>query len=344
MRIVRSAAPVRVCDNGGWTDTWFAERGRVFSIAVRPRVEVTLRLREPGRGRYAVAVENYGDRFEWQVGGAGPGRHPLIEAVLASGGLPADRDGDLAIRCDVPAGASTGTSAAVAVALCGAVARAAGHVLPAHDAAVRAHDLETRRSGRESGVQDHFAAAYGGINLIEIDRYPAARVRRLPIAAATRAGLERRLIFVYLGRAHESSDVHRTVIEGLRDAGPAAPPLESLRRAAGAAAAAVVAGDLDALGRAMRDNTDAQADLHPALVGPDARRVIDIAAACGAAGWKVNGAGGAGGSVTILGADADAARQACVRAILDADTAFRHIPIQLDDDGLSVQDSRDGDG
>ena len=26
-QIINSVAPIRVCDNGGWTDTWFAERG-----------------------------------------------------------------------------------------------------------------------------------------------------------------------------------------------------------------------------------------------------------------------------------------------------------------------------
>jgi len=25
LRIINSTAPIRVCDNGGWTDTWFAE-------------------------------------------------------------------------------------------------------------------------------------------------------------------------------------------------------------------------------------------------------------------------------------------------------------------------------
>ena len=35
-RTVTATAPVRVCDLGGWTDTWFARRGLVVSIAVRP--------------------------------------------------------------------------------------------------------------------------------------------------------------------------------------------------------------------------------------------------------------------------------------------------------------------
>ena len=33
-RIINSVAPMRICDNGGWTDTWFARYGKVFNIAV----------------------------------------------------------------------------------------------------------------------------------------------------------------------------------------------------------------------------------------------------------------------------------------------------------------------
>ena len=34
VRIVNSVAPIRICDNGGWTDTWFAKYGKIFNIAV----------------------------------------------------------------------------------------------------------------------------------------------------------------------------------------------------------------------------------------------------------------------------------------------------------------------
>ncbi len=40
--VINSLAPIRVCDNGGWTDTWFAKHGRVFNIGVYPYVEVQI--------------------------------------------------------------------------------------------------------------------------------------------------------------------------------------------------------------------------------------------------------------------------------------------------------------
>ena len=44
LRIINSVAPIRVCDNGGWTDTWFAEYGKIFNIGVYPYVEVQIEV------------------------------------------------------------------------------------------------------------------------------------------------------------------------------------------------------------------------------------------------------------------------------------------------------------
>ena len=35
-RVINSVAPIRICDNGGWTDTWFAKFGAGCNIAVYP--------------------------------------------------------------------------------------------------------------------------------------------------------------------------------------------------------------------------------------------------------------------------------------------------------------------
>ena len=45
VRLINSIAPIRICDNGGWTDTWFAGYGRIFNIGVYPYVEVQLTAR-----------------------------------------------------------------------------------------------------------------------------------------------------------------------------------------------------------------------------------------------------------------------------------------------------------
>ena len=53
-------------------------------------------------------------------------------------------------------------------------------------------------------------------------------------------------------------------------------------------------------------NTAIQARLHASLVSAEAHAVIDAVRGPDVLGWKVNGAGGAGGSITVLAASADA--------------------------------------
>ena len=89
----------------------------------------------------------------------------------------------------------------------------------------------------------------------------------------------------------------------------------------------------------MTENTDAQSRLHPDLVGPQARAAIEVARANGALGWKVNGAGGEGGSIAILcGPDRRAKRELLV-ALRQLDPLFRIIPTHLTRYGLRVWDT-----
>jgi len=50
-RIVNSVAPIRICDLGGWTDTWFAEHGNVLNISVYPYVQCQMVVR-PAAGDF----------------------------------------------------------------------------------------------------------------------------------------------------------------------------------------------------------------------------------------------------------------------------------------------------
>lgn len=334
--VVNAAAPIRICDNGGWTDTWFAKHGRVFNIAVHPYAEAQVAVRR-GEGRVTLFAENYGDRYVVAAQPSAPWtKHPLLEAAIAYMRVPPDLDLDVTIYSQAPAGASTGTSAAVTVALMGALDALTPGRLSPQDLALAAQRVETELLGQQCGIQDQICAAFGGINDIEMFDYPHARVQSVVVPDGTWWELERRLLLIFLGRTHDSSSVHQQVIRELEHQGPDCPALEDLRRTASRSRDAVVAGDFPALGRAMVDNTEAQSRLHHALVGTEAATVIAIARAHGVLGWKVNGAGGEGGSVTLLCDEHAAKKRALVRAIETEDPLFRSIPIHLSRHGLRV--------
>jgi D-glycero-alpha-D-manno-heptose-7-phosphate kinase len=133
--------------------------------------------------------------------------------------------------------------------------------------------------------------------------------------------------------------VHEKVIAELENAGPECPKLAPLRQTPVMARDAVYAGDFAALGRSMVLNTEAQAELNPALVSDDAQLVIDTARAHGAIGWKVNGAGGDGGSITLLCGDTSSQKREMIRQIEGANPLFQNIPIYLSRFGLRIWDA-----
>lgn len=295
---------MRVLDAGGWTDTWFAGGGRVCNVAVGDGVEVSVRrraLRDPsGTGTVELRVPAFDDRYRFALNEP-PSRHPLLETALSRWASPSC-DFEVTVTSSVPPGSSLGTSASVVVALIAALQALADDISDRATLARAAHEVETVELGLQSGVQDQIAAAYGGSNLITIDAYPEVGVHPLELAQATWDALGRRIVTVYLGSPHRSSAVHEQVIAHLSSTGGEAL-LTALRAAAADAADALVSGNLDSYGYAMIANTEAQAALHPALVNPFARDVIEVAKRHGAAGWKVNGAGGEGGTVTFVGPD-----------------------------------------
>jgi len=63
-------------------------------------------------------------------------------------------------------------------------------------------------------------------------------------------------------------------------------------------------------------------------------RSIDVAEANGALGWKVNGAGGEGGSVTILSGTDRRQRRRMLAAISEANAEYRNIPVSLSREGV----------
>jgi len=338
LRVINSVAPIRICDNGGWTDTWFAEYGKIFNIGVYPYAEVQIEVYpyHDQEERVVIYAENYGERYVRHLKKATWDRHPLLEAAIERMGVPDDIAIQVTIFCAAPAGASTGTSAAVTVALVGALDRLTPGRLTPHEVAYVAHSVETDLLKQQCGIQDQLCAAYGGINYIEMFQYPHASVSQIQVPNPIWWELERRLALIYLGKSHRSSQVHERVIRHLEDAGPTARQLEALRATAEPSRDALYAGDFVALGQAMIQNTEAQRNLHPDLINPDADRVVAIARAHGVLGWKVNGAGGEGGSLTILSGPLSHVKRAMIREIEQESPLFKNIPTYLSRFGLRI--------
>lgn len=338
-RIIHAVAPTRICDVGGWTDTWFSQTGRIFNIAISPLVEVQIRVLPRGEDPEGILIraENYQESYRLTPFTTPPGKHPLIEAAVSEMNLPRGSHLEVNIFSSAPPGASMGTSAAVSVALIGALDALIGGKLPASEVAALAHRLETEKLGLECGVQDQIASALGGINLIEMPAYPKTTTQALTLTSALRWELEQRLLLIYIGKPHQSSEIHQRVIADL-GANPAQDArLVRLRHLADRAAETLQAGDFKGLGQVFRENTEVQRALHPDLVCSNFEEIIQIADDFQAMGCKVNGAGGDGGSVAIL-CSSDMYKKRQMEQALQ-EKGFQSLPVLLASEGLRVWES-----
>jgi D-glycero-alpha-D-manno-heptose-7-phosphate kinase len=336
--IVKAVAPNRILDFGGWTDTWFAKTGCVLNFAVDLYAKVVIVPRD--RPGVSIIAQDYGEAIEI----ADPsqilydGRHDLLKAALNVTQV----DGvDISVYSDVPPGCGTGSSAAVSVALIGALAVLAEMYLTPHEAAKLAHRLETEELGIQSGVQDQVASAAGGIGYHIIDPYPSVSTSHIRLPDSIGYELESRLLLVYTGQSHLSGEVHNKVI-GDYEAGVdrTVKAMDTLRNTPIWAKSALMRGDFVELGEVMNTNTLAQKRLHSEITTDGSERLEEAAKGAGAIGFKINGAGG-GGSVTVLcGADNARPVESAVRG-----AGFRVLNCHLEPNGLRTWvTSRDGRG
>lgn len=270
-------APVRVCDIGGWTDTWFSRQGAVFNVPVYPGVGV--RLVPDWRGGKDLWV--WLDRLRKLYRFGDDGGDVIVDAVLrrcqAVSGL-------LIVTSAVPPGTGLGSSAAVIVALL----RLLDESLGSDQLWLTAWEIESGLCNRQTGVQDHIAAAYERPTVSAI-RYEAG----VPHAEVTSVDLAGVPMLTFFARAPHEPLIHDQVIS--RSKMPEAiKAMSGLRALADVAAEAARSGDVETLGAVANLNTQLQYELHPALIPP---WVCVIREVPGVLGVKVNGSGG---SITVL--------------------------------------------
>jgi D-glycero-alpha-D-manno-heptose-7-phosphate kinase len=329
MPTIRARTPVRFGDLGGWTDIRIVERGHVLNLAATLYTCVAV---EAG-GTSGIRLSSQDTEEEVHAPTLADldydGTLDLLKAALCRSGI--QDSVRITVRSDAPPASGLGSSAAVGVAAVAALAALAGRPLLPYQTAREAQALEVEELRLECGVQDQLAAAYGGINAMEV-RYPEASVFPVPVAPETLLELEDRLLLVYTGRSRFSSAMHEKVIAAFRSGLPdTVAAFDTLAACALAGTEALLRGDLDAFAEAINANWAAQKRLHPDITNSDVETLAERAGEAGAQAFKLNGAGG-GGTATLL------CRWGGVTAVRNVVQALgmRVLPARIDTTGLQV--------
>ena len=172
MDFVVIRTPFRISFAGGGTDLpSFYERdyGAVVSTTIDKYVYVMVNqcrpllshgIDDPGRYRIRLSyssTENVQSIDELQ--------HPIVRETLRF--LDLDIPLDIATMADVPAGNGLGSSGSFSVALLHALHLIKGENPHPEQLAAEAAHIEIDVLGRPVGKQDHYAAAFGGLNVIQ---------------------------------------------------------------------------------------------------------------------------------------------------------------------------------
>lgn len=303
---IRSRAPVRIDLAGGWTDVSpFADRegGAVVNIAInrytyvstRPRTGRAVRLRSDD---YASEVETSDiDLLTYD------GRLDLAKAALKRLGVKCGID--IVTRSDAPPGSGLGTSAAMGIALLGAIDAFQENSTEPSELAALAHVLEVDELRIAGGKQDQLAAALGGINYLEFGAGTPA-ITPLKARPGVINELEKRLVLCYSGISRLSGDIIQRVRQAYLNEEPATcTALRTMRDLASTLRSAIETGDLEQLGPILIENWRCQRALHASVTNAEVDALFAIAAEHGALGGKACGAGGGGCLVFFAAADAE---------------------------------------
>ncbi len=116
------------------------------------------------------------------------GNLDLIKAAVRRFGRNGTSGYDLVLRSNAPPGSGLGASSTMMVALTGLLARHYGVDLGDYETAQLAYEIERDDLSIAGGMQDHYAATFGGFNFIEFGE----RVIVNPLRIRRRSGNELR--------------------------------------------------------------------------------------------------------------------------------------------------------
>jgi D-glycero-alpha-D-manno-heptose-7-phosphate kinase len=293
---IRARAPLRISFAGGGTDVPpfpTEEGGSVLSATIDRFAYGSLNPREDGR----VTIESvdFKTSADMSLGEEilCDGHLDLIKAAVRRFGRENTSGYDLVLRSSAPPGSGLGASSTMMVALTGLLARHYGIDLNDYDTAHLAHEIEREDLGIAGGMQDHYAATFGGFNFIEFtDR---VIVNPLRVRDEISHELELSLLLCFTGITRESAWViedqtRRAVthsvetIEGLR----------AQKELAVAMKAALLTGALHEFGSLLGEAWIQKKRMSPLITNSRIDELYDIALRKGALGGKITGAGGGG--------------------------------------------------
>jgi D-glycero-alpha-D-manno-heptose-7-phosphate kinase len=291
--MIVSTAPTRIDLAGGTLDLWplylFFDNPPTINAAIDLYASVEIRPRRDN----AVVIESRDLKIKAKFRSvtATPVNHPLqlilrlIRFYEPATGL------EVVTHCQAPAGSGIGGSSSLNIALNGALNRFTKRGYSKAQMIEIAKNIETQVINVPAGIQDYYAAMYGGVQAIQpgIER---VENRHFPVSPAE---LTQRFVLCFTGKPHHSGinnwAVYKRTING---DSLVCRKLKRIANASWKMERVLDEGGLKYFAPLFTEEWKARKALAPSISTPKMERLIRAAKKAGALAGKVCGAGGGG--------------------------------------------------
>jgi D-glycero-alpha-D-manno-heptose-7-phosphate kinase len=322
--MIISRTPLRMSFVGGGSDLpdfYRVHGGAVLSTAIDKYVFVTANRKFDDGVRVAYSETE-------EVASAAAVKHPLVRAAMGLVGLGGGVE--ITTVADIPSrGTGLGSSSSFTVAVLQALYAFTGRHVSLPRLAEEACRIEIDICGEPIGKQDQYAAAVGGLNLIEFNPDDTVAITPVICRRETVQQLQSSLLMLYTGITRSASDVLRSQAAAVAGSADKVQVLRRMVDLTHVLRHEIEANNIEAFGSLLHENWE----LKKSLTGKISTSLIDdwydTARRHGATGGKILGAG-AGGFLLL---SAPPERHA---AICHALPDLRPIPFAFERQGSQV--------
>jgi D-glycero-alpha-D-manno-heptose-7-phosphate kinase len=294
---IRAKAPLRLSFAGGGTDVSpFLERegGCVLSATISRYSWGTLKPRQDGQIQIESADLGAMFYFDTRSNLVYDGRMDLAKAAIRNLSGQDSQGFDLFLQTDAPPGSGLGSSSSLVVNMIGLLREFKSLPLTEYETAEKAFQIERKELGIKGGMQDQYAATFGGFNFIEFHKEHVV-VNSLRMNRDAANELEHNLLLCYTGKPRRNDGIiqdqvgryehnEEAALEGLRRQKTLAVEMKNL----------LLQRKLDDFGALLDTAWQYKKKMSPKISNPHIDEMYEEARQHGALGGKITGAGGGG--------------------------------------------------
>ncbi len=322
--MIISRTPFRISFFGGGTDYpgWYRQHGgEVVGTTIDKYCYLSCRYLPPFfEHKYRVIYSRMENaRALDEIG------HPAVREIIRHLGI--DRGLEIHHDADLPARSGMGSSSAFTVGLLHALYALKGQMASKRQLATESIHLEQEVLREHVGSQDQVLAAHGGFNHVIFSPAGNVTVRPVTLSRERLAELNAHLMLFYSGIKRTASEVVATYVGDLEGRRRQLRIMKDLV----AESLCVLSGsqDLRAFGELLKEAWLAKRQLGAQVSNPMVDEIFAQAAAAGAIGGKLLGAGGGGFLLVFAPPD----RQPMVRRALGT---LIHVPFRFEFGGSQI--------